>query len=173
MKAVILGTATTVIAIGALLLWANLPQPGMPPDVAADEVVIEKAARRLVLYRKGTPIKSYEIALGRQPVGPKRTEGDRRTPEGRYTIDDRKSDSAFHLALHISYPNAADIARAQAEGLAPGGDIMIHGIRNGLGWIGRLHRRFDWTAGCVAVTNSEIEEIWRAVPDHTPVEIVP
>ena len=111
------------------------------------------------------------MSLGREPVGPKKAEGDRRTPEGVYTIDTRIERSAFHRALHISYPNVADRAAAQSAGVSPGGAIMIHGIRNGLGWLGRAHRLIDWTSGCVAVTNPEIEELWRAVRDGTPVEI--
>ncbi len=173
MKVLVVGLGTVTLAAGAALLWANLPHPALPLDVRADKVVIEKAPRRLLLYKRGALLKTYVVALGANPVGPKREEGDRRTPEGQYTIDGRNADSTFHRALHVSYPSAADMARAKAAGVKPGGDIMIHGIRNGLGWIGRIHRRFDWTAGCIAVTDAEIEEIWRAVPDGTQVEIVP
>jgi murein L,D-transpeptidase YafK len=88
-------------------------------------------------------------------------------------LDYRKPDSAFHRALHISYPAPADMARAAQSGVKPGGFIMVHGIRNGLGWIGRLHRLRDWTDGCIAVTDRDIEEIWRTVPDHTPILIEP
>jgi murein L,D-transpeptidase YafK len=99
--------------------------------------------------------------------------GDGRTPEGIYSVDGRNPKSAFHFSLHLSYPNSADTARASAMGVPPGGDIMIHGIKNGLGWLGSLHRFVDWTQGCVAVTNDEIEEIWDMVPDGIRVEIVP
>ncbi|MEO5721829.1 MAG: L,D-transpeptidase family protein [Chthoniobacterales bacterium] len=160
------------VFIGALVL-TNLRIRSLPSDTVADRVLVEKAARRLTLFRNRTPIATYRVALGRSPIGPKHREGDRRTPEGRYTIDRRKPDSSFHRALHISYPNSDDALRAVSRGESPGGDIMIHGIRNGLGWIGALHRTVDWTSGCVAVTDSEIEEIWRAVPDGTLVEIVP
>ena len=98
-------------------------------------------------------------------VGQKHEEGDGRTPEGAYVLDYRKADSAFHRALHISYPSASDTARAQASGVQPGGLIMVHGLPNGLGFVGKLHRLVDWTDGCVAVTNPEIEEIWAAVAD--------
>jgi murein L,D-transpeptidase YafK len=111
--------------------------------------------------------------LGRNPVGPKLREGDKRTPEGLYAIESHNPRSSFHRALKVSYPSAADRIAAAKRGVAPGGDIMIHGIRNGLGFIGRLQRRLDWTAGCIAVTNPEIEEIYRAVPDGTPIEIRP
>lgn len=139
----------------------------------ADLVVVEKAKRTLTLYRRSRPLKTYGVALGPNPVGHKQQEGDGRTPEGRYVIDFRNRKSAFHRALHISYPNAADSRRARARGVSPGGAIMIHGLPNGLGALGRTHRLRDWTEGCVAVTNDEIEEIWRAVPDGTPIEIRP
>lgn len=96
-----------------------------------------------------------------------------RQPEGLYKIDYRKADSSFHRALHISYPNAGDKAKARKLGVSPGGLIMIHGIKNGAGWIGNLHRFADWTNGCIAVTDAEIRELWRAVPNGTPIEIRP
>ena len=142
-------------------------------ETKADRIVVDKGARKLTLFRQGSPLKQYRVALGREPVGPKREEGDHRTPEGLYTIDRRKSDSDFHLALHVSYPNQDDVAEAMARGVSPGGDIMIHGLRNGFGWIGAVHRRKDWTDGCIAVTDREIEEIWHAVPDGISVEIKP
>lgn len=145
----------------------------LPPDARADRILVEKAARRLTLFRGSAPLKTYRVALGQSPNGPKGREGDRRTPEGVYSIDHHKRDSAFHLALHVSYPNPGDIARAAQQGATPGGDIMIHGLRNGRGWIGALHRVRDWTSGCIAVTDAQIEEIWRAVPDGTLIEIRP
>jgi murein L,D-transpeptidase YafK len=139
----------------------------------ADKVIIEKKARRLTLLSKGHQIKVFKVALGRNPDGPKEKEGDNKTPEGFYIIDSRNTKSRYHLALHVSYPNLQDIQRAKQNGVLPGGNIMIHGIMNGLGWIGRFHRWIDWTKGCVAVTNPEIEEIARLVPNGTPVEIQP
>ena len=121
----------------------------------------------------GQVLRTYKVALGRNPVGPKTRLGDHKTPEGEYVIDAKKNPSRFHLALHLSYPNQADRERAQRENVNPGGDVEIHGIENGLGWIGSLHRDVDWTDGCIAVTDSEIEEIWRAVAVGTPVEIRP
>lgn len=114
----------------------------------------------------------YKVALGRNPVGPKLRKGDHKTPEGEYAIDGRKEHSRFYRALHISYPNAEDRERAQAGGYDPGGDVEIHGIENGLGWIGSLHRRVDWTDGCVAVTDSEMDEIWNVVKVGTKVEVL-
>jgi murein L,D-transpeptidase YafK len=145
----------------------------MTPGTAADRIVIEKAARTLSLFSGGRKLKSYRIALGSRPRGPKQQEGDARTPEGAYVIDGRERDSAFHRALHISYPNADDRRHARARGVSPGGAIMIHGLPNGMGVIGPAHLLRDWTQGCIAVTNDEIEEIWRAVPNGTPVFIKP
>jgi murein L,D-transpeptidase YafK len=145
----------------------------LPRDAVADRIVVEKGARRLTLFRDGQALKSYSVALGRAPVGAKEYEGDQRTPEGIYKVDFHKPDSDYHLALHISYPEQHDIDRAAVQGLSAGSDIMIHGLPNGRGWIGRFHRRSDWTAGCIAVADFEIEEIYRAVPDGTPVELRP
>ena len=161
-----------LLALG-VVIGAHLNLHPLPPNVTADRVFVEKAARRLTLLRNGTSLKTYRVALGRAPVGPKEQEGDQRTPEGLYLIDFHKEDSDYHRALHVSYPEQRDIDRAAAAGVPPGFDIMIHGIRNGKGWIGAFHRMTDWTAGCIAVTDAEIEEIWRAVPDGTPIEIRP
>src|SRR6478672_4321530 len=151
------------LVVLALLFWANFPENGISPEIKYDSLFIDKSDRRLDAYSNGKLIKSYRVSLGRNPTGTKEREGDNRTPEGIYAIDFKKEDSAFHRALHINYPAAQDIANAQRQGFNPGGDIMIHGLRNGLGWIGRFHRLIDWTAGCVAVTNPEIEELFAAV----------
>ena len=149
------------------------PPKGGGPVALADSLVIEKKARRLTLYHLGRPMRSYQVALGRQPVGDKLSAGDRRTPEGLFSIEDRNPNSRFHLSLRISYPDAAHRARAEALGVSPGGDIMIHGLPNGQGRIGAAHRAYDWTNGCVALTDEEIEELWNTVPIGTPVEIKP
>lgn len=141
------------------------------PVGLADSVVIEKRAHTLTLYHMGRAIRSYRVALGGQPVGDKVSAGDRRTPEGVFFIEDRNPNSLFHLSLRISYPDAAHRTRAQAMGVSPGGDIMIHGLPNGRGSVGAAHRQTDWTNGCIALTDQEIEEIWNAVPVGTPVEI--
>ena len=139
----------------------------------ADKVLIEKKERRLTLLLKGEVIKSYKIALGGNPVGPKERQGDNKTPEGTYIIDARNSNSDYHLSLHISYPNEKDKMRAKELGVSPGGNIMIHGIKNGLSWVGASHAKFDWTKGCIAVTDQEMQEIYRLVPNGTIVEIRP
>lgn len=155
---------------------SRLPEPPKTPLSAnsiADWILVEKKARRLTLFRNNTPIKTYDIALGQQPEGPKRFAGDNKTPEGRYRIASRKKNSDFHRALRISYPGPEDVAFAAKKKRPAGGDIMIHGLPNGMGSLGRLHLLRDWTAGCIAVTNTEIEEIWRAVPNGVPIEIRP
>ena len=139
----------------------------------ADKILIEKDRRRLTLLSEGEVIKTYKIALGANPVGPKERQGDNKTPEGSYIIDSRNSKSDFHLSLHISYPNEKDRIRAKELGASPGGDIMIHGIKNGFAWVGASHSNIDWTNGCIAVTNDEMEEIFKLVPNGTIVEIRP
>jgi L,D-peptidoglycan transpeptidase YkuD (ErfK/YbiS/YcfS/YnhG family) len=140
---------------------------------SADKIVIEKKARRLMLISKGEVIKTYKIALGGDPIGPKEREGDNKTPEGTYCIDSRNRDSQYHRSLHISYPNERDKKRAGELGVSPGGDIMIHGIKKGFSWVGDAQSEVDWTKGCIAVTDEEIEEIYKVAPDGTVVEIRP
>lgn len=138
---------------------------------SVDRILIEKNARRLMLISQGEVLKSYNIALGGNPIGPKERQGDNKTPEGTYVIDGRNKDSRFHLSLHISYPNERDKNRAKELGVSPGGDIMIHGIKNGFSWVGDAHTAVDWTKGCIAVTDEEIEEISKLAPNGTIVEI--
>jgi len=144
------------------------------PTLKADKILVLKSARKLELLKDGVVLKTYPIALGAHPFGPKRVGGDGKTPEGLYTIDARQPHSRYHLALHISYPNAADQARAAAAHSDPGGDIEIHGLP---GWYeGPLNPvRFDkdWTHGCVSVGDRAIEEIYAAVDVGTPIEIRP
>ena len=147
--------------------------PSLPDNVHVDRVVVRKADRTLELFRGSESIRSYRVALGAEPVGAKRWLGDGRTPEGSYVIDYHKPDSAFHRALHISYPSARDIAAAHSMGVEPGGLIMVHGMKKGRRFVGRLHTLVDWTDGCIAVTDFEIDEIYRVVADGTPIEILP
>lgn len=138
-----------------------------------DRIIVEKSARRLHLISAGKVVRTYRIALGRNPVGHKLQEGDKKTPEGIYVVDGRNVNSSYHRSLHISYPSEAEIQQARRSGVSPGSNIMIHGMKNGLGWLGPLHRVFDWTQGCIAVTNKEIEEIWALVPNGTAIELRP
>ena len=144
-----------------------------PGSLKADKILVLKSERKLMLLDHGRVVKTYKIALGDHAVGPKVRQGDHRTPEGLYVIERRNEHSHYHRSLHISYPNAEDRARARRLGVSPGGDIFVHGLPNGQGWIGAAHTLHDWTWGCIAVTDQEIEEIWRAVPDGTPIEIRP
>jgi murein L,D-transpeptidase YafK len=158
------------VCLVALFLVSGLSADRGAP---ADRVVVNKSKRELLLYRGEKAIRTYKVALGRNPVGPKLRKGDRKTPEGSYTISGRNAASAYHRSLRISYPNAGDRVRARQQGFDPGGDIMIHGLPNGQGFVGPAHRLVDWTDGCIAVTDPEIEEIWRLVQDGTPVQINP
>ena len=152
-----------------------IPASGVriPRPAAADSIVVYKRERTMILYNRGVPVKSYFIALGSQPVGDKQRKGDQRTPEGLFYINAHNPASKFHLALRISYPSDAHRARAAQLGVDPGGDIMIHGLPKDFSEAGKAQSQNDWTNGCVAVSNQEIEEIWHAVPDGTPVQIKP
>ena len=157
----------------ALIFPLDTAGQSLPAGTVADRLVINKSARSLHVYSGDQLLKTYRVALGRNPKGQKTQDGDGRTPEGKYRIDWRKQDSAFHRALHISYPNAEDRKRARRLGVSPGGAIMIHGLPPGMAAIGAGHARRDWTEGCVAVTNAEIEELWRIVPNGTRIDIKP
>lgn len=139
----------------------------------ADRVLVLKKERTLQLLNHGTVIKTYKVALGGDPVGPKTRQGDHKTPEGIYVLDARNPHSQFYKSIHISYPSATDRAAARKMGVSPGGDVYVHGLPNGYGSIGAAHRLRDWTDGCIAVTDEEIDEIWAAVPNGTPIEIRP
>jgi murein L,D-transpeptidase YafK len=143
------------------------------PNVAADRVIVYKQERKLVLLSQGKELRSYKVALGGEPVGPKRRQGDHRTPEGSYVLDARNPNSHFYKAFHISYPDSKDIAAAKQLGVSPGGDIMLHGLAKEYSWMGKAHHLHDWTDGCIAVTNNEMDEIWRLVRVGTPIEIKP
>jgi len=173
------GRYNATLALGficlACLFFCGLsrPQPGHQSTEKADSILILKKDHVLELLRNGKVIRKYKVALGQGGLAPKEREGDGRTPEGHYIIDSRNAASHYHKALHISYPNAVDRKRAARLGVSPGGAVMIHGLPNGMESVGAAHRLYDWTLGCVAVTNAEIDEIWGMVPDGTPVEIRP
>jgi murein L,D-transpeptidase YafK len=161
----------TVLAVGLISIW--MTAQSAPPVLHADHVVVLKKERALELVSNGTVIKTYKIALGRDPIGPKSKQGDHKTPEGVYVLNSRNSHSKFYKSIHISYPSEHDRAVARQKGVSPGGDVFIHGLPNGYGAIGAVHRLRDWTDGCITVTNEEIDEIWKAVPDGTQIEIRP
>ncbi len=163
-----------IAAIRLLLLLAGTLAAGaaLAEPVKASRILVDKSERTLVLFADGQPIRTYPISLGRNPTGHKRYEGDKRTPEGIYVIDGKNPNSAYHLSLHISYPNERDRHAARARGWDPGGQIMIHGRPTGLI---KASARYDldWTDGCIAVTNEAIEEIWQLVDEGTLIEITP
>jgi murein L,D-transpeptidase YafK len=146
----------------------NAPAPSF-----ADSMVLDKSERRLSLFAHGALVKEYIVALGKNPVGDKLSRGDGRTPEGVFFIEGRNPQSKYHLALRISYPDETHRVLARRRGLSAGGDIMIHGLPDAFASVGALHRQQDWTEGCIALTNDEIEEIWRAVPDGARILIKP
>lgn len=150
-----------------------MPPPGPAPPLAApiDRILIEKSARRLTVYRDGAALRVYPIALGFAPEGDKQRQGDGRTPEGIFRIDRKNPQSRFHLSLGIDYPQEAHLVRAKAGGFSPGGDIFIHGQPRGVGAGSRIAT--DWTAGCIAVSNAVMDELWRVTGVGTEVEIRP
>ncbi len=142
--------------------------------VNVDLIRVDKSERTLTLYAQGRAVRNYsDIQLGDEPLGAKRFQGDERTPEGSYTIDYANPSSAYHLSLHISYPDSADRAYARSRGHSPGGDIFIHGQPNGFASLGAARVEGDWTDGCIALADAEIEELWGLVGDGTAIEIVP
>ena len=136
-----------------------------------DKVLVDKSEEKLFLLGGEEVLAEYTVSFGANPKGHKQKEGDERTPEGAYTLDYKKADSAFYKAIHISYPNAEDKRAADARGEDPGGAIMIHGQRNWVGWLSPITQRFNWTDGCIAVTNGEMDEIWNLVSPGIPIEI--
>jgi murein L,D-transpeptidase YafK len=162
-----------ILASGILLLTVFLGASAEDSPVSVDRLVVYKHDRKLVLIAEGKEIKSYRVALGGEPVGPKRRQGDHKTPEGSYRLDARNPNSHFYKAFHISYPNLSDIAVAKKLGASPGGDIMLHGLPKKYAWVGKAHTLHDWTDGCIAVTNEEMDEIWKLVRVGTPIDIKP
>jgi hypothetical protein len=172
-RATYLSSAIRRRAAAAPALPAHIrPNPNNVP-FTADSIVVEKSRRTMTLYNNGTPVRIYFIALGQNPLGDKMSKGDNRTPEGLYYIEGHNPASKYYLSLRVSYPNDQDVAEARARGVAAGGDIMIHGLPRGFEKVGAEHRQRDWTNGCIAVTNAEIEEIWSAIPDGAAIHIKP
>jgi len=158
----------TCLTIIWLFLW-----PALARADSADLLLIEKELHQLTLFSDTKVLMRFAIALGRAPKGAKNCQGDKKTPEGIYQVTGRNPGSAFYKSLRVSYPNRSDQQRAKLLRCAPGGDIMIHGLPNGQGWVGAGHRLVDWTDGCIAVTNAEMDQIWAVVPNGTRVEIRP
>lgn len=148
-----------------------LPLSCLADERVIDYVLVKKAERIMQLLSSGEVIKQYRIALGANPKGHKLQEGDERTPEGTYVLDYKNENSSFFKSIHISYPNQSDTDNAESKGVNPGGMIMIHGQRNGFDWLSKVTQKYDWTDGCIAVTNSEMKEIWELVAVGTLIEI--
>ena len=142
-------------------------------QIYVDKVLVKKSRREMYLLSGDTVVRSYHIALGANPTGDKQRRGDERTPEGTYTLDFKNPNSAYYKSIHISYPGPEDIRRAMRQGVDPGGEIMIHGQKNGYRMFARENQRFDWTEGCIAVTDRDMDEIWKLVPIGTTIEIDP
>jgi len=156
-----------------VLCWGSVAQTAAKPVMHADHVLVVKKDRTLQLLNHGQVIKTYKIALGGDPIGPKTRQGDHKTSEGVDVLDSRNVHSQFYKSIHISYPNREQRAAARSNGISPGGDVFVHGLPRGFGYVGAAHRLKDWTDGCIAVANEEIDEIWAAVPDGTPIDIRP
>ena len=169
-KSMIGAAAALGLSLGLYAADAGAVERGV---TKADMVILLKAERSLLLLRGGEVLRRYRVALGRNPDGHKIRQGDGRTPEGRYFLDWRNPKSRFYRSIHISYPNTEDRDRARRQGVSPGGDIMIHGLPPAAAKAGVDHTRWDWTEGCIAVSNREMDEIWRSVGDGTPIEIRP
>lgn len=165
------GSITFGVLLLTLLIYNFLPQKPLPTDKKVDKLVVEKSKRQLLVFSKNELLKTYPISLGFGPVGHKEAEGDGRPPEGIYFINDKNPESGYYLNLGISYPNRQDTENAKKKGFSPGGDIKIHGLRNGLGFLGKLQRSYDWTHGCIALTNPEVKELFDHVPVGTEIEI--
>ncbi len=142
-------------------------------QVKADFVLVEKSKNSLTLFKNQKVIGTYHVVFGGDPIGHKEQEGDNKTPEGRYILDSKNVNSAYYKSIHISYPNAKDIANAKAKGVSPGGAIMIHGQKNGFGWAAAATQKRNWTLGCIALTNEDMEIIWKSVSVPIPIEIKP
>jgi murein L,D-transpeptidase YafK len=160
----------TAMSILSCLLFSSITFATLPK---ADKIIVIKGKRILILLKDSEIIKTYRIALGKSPDGRKTQAGDQKTPEGNYIITSRNQHSKYYKAINISYPNESDIQNARRLGVSPGNSIAIHGLPKELEDIDKFHRRMDWTDGCIAVTNHEIDEIWQLVSDGTPIEIKP
>lgn len=155
------------------LIYNIYPENKLPSDVQVDSLVVFKSQHKMLAYQQGQLLKTYKVSLGDDPSGHKVFEGDEKTPEGLYSINTKNDKSGYHKNLGISYPNAQDIKHAKSIGKSPGGDIKIHGLRNGFGLINKFQRWFNWTNGCVALTNPEIDELYRSVELGTRIQIKP
>jgi murein L,D-transpeptidase YafK len=158
-----------------ILVYIFIPYSPIPNDVSIEKIVVDKSERKLMVYCNGSIVKTFSISLGDSPIGHKKRKGDEKTPEGDYVIDSKAGlgASGYHKNLGVSYPNKKDLVNARKKGFSPGGYIKIHGLKNGQGFFGRIQRWRDWTDGCMAVTNDEMDDLYKHVKIGTPITIVP
>lgn len=179
MRSDVFPARAAVLFVCAAGLLVSSVAPAAPADgsdttnCSVDRIIVEKSKRKMTILKGQQEVAVYRVALGRNPVGPKVMRGDNKTPEGLYFVDYKVRNSVYHRALHLTYPNLDDLTRADSLGVSPGNNIMIHGMSEKQLWMGDIQYLFDWTNGCIALTNREIEEIWDLVPPWTPVEIRP
>ena len=158
-----------IVSVSVVLLFAG----GVYSEQPADRVVVDKSESRLYLMHEGQTFASYHVVFGANPQGHKLQQGDERTPEGHYLLDYKNANSLYYKSIHISYPNEIDRQEARKQGVDPGGDIMIHGQKNGYEGLSFLAQRFNWTNGCIALNNKDMDSVWEAVQPGTPIEIKP
>lgn len=153
----------------ALMWWF----PFCCAQASVDLVTVNKSRRELLLIKAGKVVATYHVALGGEPVGKKQREGDQRTPEGRYWLDSKNAHSAYYKSFHISYPNRDDRANARKLRVSAGSHVMIHGQKNGYGWAASETQKYDWTLGCIALSNEDMDKMWQLVDAGTPILIYP
>ena len=164
---------TVIISITGLAVYYFYPEKKLPENARIDKILVYKSKRQLLVFSNGILLKTYKVSLGRNPIGAKEFQGDRKTPEGIYIINDKNPYSGYHKNMGISYPNKHDVEHSKSLGKPTGGDIKIHGYKNGLGFIGKFMRWSDWTLGCIAMTNSDVDELFKSVKIGTVIEIKP
>jgi murein L,D-transpeptidase YafK len=163
-----------ILAVSLTILSAFLAYTGSASgQPKADQVLVVKSESRLYLIKEGDVFASFPVSFGGDPKGHKQERGDGRTPEGCYVLDYKNPNSSFYKSIHVSYPNAQDRRTAQKRGAEPGGDIMVHGQPNRWGWVSPVLQLFNWTNGCIALSNTNMDHVWDAVDVRTPIEIRP
>jgi murein L,D-transpeptidase YafK len=162
-----------LMLVVAVAIYYYYPEKKLPAGSIINKIVVEKSKREMSVFGNDKLLKTYKISLGHCPAGNKEYEGDNKTPEGSYIINDKNPNSVCHKNLGISYPNEQDLAEAKKKGKPAGGQIKIHGLLNGKGYIGKFHRWKDWTNGCIGVTDEEIDELYQHTPIGTPIVIKP
>jgi murein L,D-transpeptidase YafK len=166
-------TSRTAVILCVLLSLCHTSVAIANDFPVADKVLVEKSKRKLHLLKDNQPFRTYDIALGSAPVGDKEREGDQKTPEGLYYLDMRNPSSDFFLSIRVSYPSSKDRMEARRKGQDPGGQIMIHGQPNVPSYSAAYYAKSDWTNGCIAVSNSDMIDIWLMTPNNVPIEILP